>query len=196
VPNPDPARMNRRAKNCHKMALERPFFDALLPFFEVRKSDPKPGLFVVYDAPRHPAWTAITAQLLPFRDLVRRASGSQVRWEPDDPLSWRGPESEAKPAWFWFHIRAFCRPMAPVCALMRKLAKNLQKIGKKVRENGAKWRFFEGPKRHFAGPAAEGHRSQPGSLPDLTSVESGRIQPPPAPGIGGGAPFGAGFHPG
>ena len=53
-------------------------------------------------------------------------------------------------------------------------------------ENGA---FFEGLKRHFAVPGADGARSQPGSLPDLTSVESGCIEPPPAPGIGTGAPF-------
>ena len=56
-------------------------------------------------------------------------------------------------------------------------------------ENGGKWRFFEGQSAIFAVPGADGPRSQPGSLPDLTSVESGCIEPPPAPGIGSGAPF-------
>ena len=55
-------------------------------------------------------------------------------------------------------------------------------------ENGAKWRFFEGLKRHFAVPEADGARSQPAILPDLTSVASGCIEPAAAPGIGGGAP--------
>ena len=72
---------------------------------------------------------------------------------------------------------------------MGKLAKKPQKTDKKVMENGAKWRFFEGPKRHFAVPGADGPGSQPASLPDLISVESGCIEPPPAPRNGGGAPF-------
>ena len=56
-------------------------------------------------------------------------------------------------------------------------------------KNGGKWRFFEGQSAIFAVPGADGARSQPVSLPDLTSVESDCIEPAPAPGIGSGAPF-------
>jgi len=49
-------------------------------------------------------------------------------------------------------------------------------------ENG---RFSRGPNGHFAVLGGDGPRSQPGSLPALTSVESGCIEPPPDPGIGG-----------
>jgi len=42
-----------------------------------------------------------------------------------------------------------------------------------VMGNGAKMRFFEGLERHFAVPGADGARSHPASLPDLTSVASG-----------------------
>ena len=69
------------------------------------------------------------------------------------------------------------------------MPKNPEKTVKKVMENGGKWRFFEGQSAIFAVPGADGPRSQPGSLPDLTSVESGCIEPGPAPGIGSGAPF-------
>ena len=53
-------------------------------------------------------------------------------------------------------------------------------------ENGG---FSEGLKRHFAVLGANGARSQTASLPDLTSVKSGCIEPPFAPPIGNGAPF-------
>jgi len=53
-------------------------------------------------------------------------------------------------------------------------------------ENG---RFSRGPNGHFAVLGGDGPRSQPGSLPDLTSVESGSIERPPDPGIGRGRPF-------
>jgi hypothetical protein len=53
-------------------------------------------------------------------------------------------------------------------------------------ENGG---FSEGLKRHFAVLGADGARSQTASLPDLTSVESGCIEPPFAPPIGNGAPL-------
>jgi hypothetical protein len=53
-------------------------------------------------------------------------------------------------------------------------------------ENGG---FSEGLKRHFAVLGADGGRSQTASLPDLTSVESGCIEPPFAPPIGNEAPF-------
>jgi len=42
-----------------------------------------------------------------------------------------------------------------------------------VMENGAKWRFFAGLERHFAVPGADGARSQPARMLDLTSVASG-----------------------
>jgi len=85
---------------------------------------------------------------VPFLDPVRRASGSQVRtWEPDDPPSWRGPESEVKPA--WFNIRAFCRQMAPVCALMRKLAKKPAENRQKSQGKGRKMALFRGSKAPF-----------------------------------------------
>ena len=51
-------------------------------------------------------------------------------------------------------------------------------------ENVGKCRFFEGQTDIFAVPGAVGPGSQPASLPDLTSVEPGRGEPPPAPGIG------------
>ena len=56
-------------------------------------------------------------------------------------------------------------------------------------ENGAEWRFFEGLKRHFAVPGADGARSQPASLADLTSVASNCIEPASAPGNRSRAPF-------
>jgi len=58
IPGPGPDEPPRE-----KMALNgtgTPLFEALVPFFEARKSDPKPGISVVYDAPRHPAWSAVT----------------------------------------------------------------------------------------------------------------------------------------
>src|SRR5271169_1821584 len=67
--------------------------------------------------------------------------------------------------------------------------KNPENTVKNVMDNGGKWRFFEGQSAIFAVPGADGARSQPASLPDLTSVESGCIEPPSAPGIGRGAPF-------
>ena len=56
-------------------------------------------------------------------------------------------------------------------------------------ENGAIGAFSRVSKRHFPVPGAVGLGSQPAILPDLTSMESGSIEPPSAPGIGGGAPF-------
>jgi len=58
-----------------------------------------------------------------------------------------------------------------------------------VVENGAEWRFFEGLKRHFVLRGADGPRSQTASLPDLTSVDSGCLEPPLAQRIGNEAPF-------
>ncbi len=52
-------------------------------------------------------------------------------------------------------------------------SKKTERIVRKVMENGAKWRFFEGLKRHFAVPGADCARSQPASLPYLTSVAFG-----------------------
>ncbi len=72
---------------------------------------------------------------------------------------------------------------------MGKREKKTEKTVKNVMENGGKWRFFEGQSAIFAVPGADGPRSQRGSLPELTSVESGSVEPPPAPGIGSGAPF-------
>ncbi len=54
---------------------------------------------------------------------------------------------------------------------------------------GSKSTFFEGRKRHFAVPGADGARPQPASLPDLTSVGSGSIEPPVAPRKCSRAPF-------
>jgi hypothetical protein len=82
----------------------------------------------------------------------------------------------------WPHLREF----APSG---KSSPKNPEKIVQKVLENGAKWRFFEGQKRHFAEPGADDARSQTASLPDLTSVGSGCIEPPRAPEIGNRAPF-------
>ena len=78
------------------------------------------------------------------------------------------------------------RQLAPSWASSQK---NPEKTIKNVLKNGAKWRFFGGLERHFAVPAADGARSQPASLPDLTSVASGCIEPAAAPEIGGRAPF-------
>jgi len=62
-------------------------------------------------------------------------------------------------------------------------------MGEKVLENGEKWRFFEGLKRHFVVSGADCARSQAVNLPDLTSVESGCLEPPLARPVGNGAPF-------
>ena len=66
--------------------------------------------------------------------------------------------------------------------------KNPEKTVKNVLKNGAKWRFFGGLERHFAVPAADGARSQPAILQNLTSVASGCIEQAAAPEIGGRAP--------
>ena len=78
----------------------------------------------------------------------------------------------------------------------RQFAPLTGKLGEKPGENrqksGGKWRkmaLFRGSKRHFGVLGADGARSQTASLPDLTSVESGCIEPPPTRPIGNGAPF-------
>ena len=55
---------------------------------------------------------------------------------------------------------------------------------KKEMENGQNWPFFEGPNGHFAVSEADGPKPQPASLQNFTSVESGCVELPPAPGIG------------
>jgi len=62
-------------------------------------------------------------------------------------------------------------------------------MGEKAPENGEKWRFFEGLKRHFVVLRADCAKSQTANLPNVTSVESGCLEPPLAQRIGNAAPF-------
>jgi hypothetical protein len=56
-------------------------------------------------------------------------------------------------------------------------------------ENGATWRFFKGQSAIFALLAADGPGSEPASLASFTSVESGRLEPPPTRLFSNEAPF-------